>query len=84
MPKIKLTQKTVDKQKAPTASGKPILLWDVELRGFGLLLSGKTASKCFVVVPPHTVLRGALRRVENFFHPSPPQGGGVTPPIGGA
>jgi integrase len=48
VPKIKLTQKTVDRQKAPTASGKPILLWDVELKGFGLLVSGKTATKTYV------------------------------------
>jgi integrase len=48
MPKIKLTQKAVDRQKAPSASGKPILLWDVELKGFGLLVSGKTATKTYV------------------------------------
>jgi Arm DNA-binding domain len=48
MPKIKLTQKAVDKQKAPTASGAPVILWDVELKGFGLILSGKTATKTYV------------------------------------
>jgi integrase len=62
MPKIKLTQKTVDKQKAPTASGAPVIYWDVNLRGFGLLVSGKTATKTFIA--QRDLAGGRTRRVS--------------------
>jgi integrase len=62
MPKIKLTQKAVDKQKAPTASGSPIIFWDVHLKGFGLLVSGRTATKTFVA--QRDLSGGRTRRVS--------------------
>jgi integrase len=62
MPKIKLTQKSVDKQKAPTPSGAPVIFWDTVLKGFGLLVSGKTATKTFVA--QRDLVGGRTRRVS--------------------
>jgi integrase len=45
----KLTKREIERLPAPHPSGKQVLIWDTELKGFGLLLSGKTASKTFVV-----------------------------------
>ena len=42
---VKLTKAAVEKRKAPDPSGKQRLIWDTELKGFGLLLSGKTDAK---------------------------------------
>ena len=47
--RTKLTAKAVERHKAPTKTGKQALIWDTELKGFGLLLSGKTSSKTFIV-----------------------------------
>ena len=49
MPKLKLTAKSVDKLKAPSPNGKQQLYWDSELRGFGVLVSGTTNGKSYVV-----------------------------------
>ena len=49
MPKIRLTKKAIDGLRAPTKSGKQALYWDTRLRGFGVLCSGVTNSKSFVV-----------------------------------
>jgi integrase len=49
MPKIKLTAKSIASLKAPDPSGKQVLHWDTVLRGFGVLCSGKTNGKSFVV-----------------------------------
>jgi integrase len=62
MPKIRLTQKTVDRQRAPTASKAPIILWDTDLRGFGLLVSGKTATKTYIA--QRDLPGGQTRRVS--------------------
>jgi integrase len=48
MPRYKLTQKTITKLPAPTASGKPVLYWDADLRGFGVLCSGRTSSRTYI------------------------------------
>jgi integrase len=47
--KLKLTAKEVERLPAPHPSGRQVLVWDSELRGFGVLLSGVTNSKSFVV-----------------------------------
>ena len=47
--RIELTTKNIKDLKAPTESGKQEVAWDTELRGFGLLLSGKTSSRTFIV-----------------------------------
>jgi integrase len=51
MMRIKLTDKVIasPKLKAPHASGKPTIYWDEDLKGFGLLLSGKTNTRTYIV-----------------------------------
>ena len=48
MPTIKLTEKTVAKLDAPDPSGKQMLYWCEELKGFGVLCSGTTRTKTYV------------------------------------
>jgi integrase len=60
MPRMKLTEKALDRLKAPHPSGKQVLFWDSELRGFGLLVSGVTNARTFVV--QHEI-NGQTRRV---------------------
>jgi hypothetical protein len=48
MPRYKLTQKTITQLRAPTASGKPVLYWDADLRGFGVLCSGRSNSRTYI------------------------------------
>ena len=62
MPKIKLTQKAVDKLKAPTPSGAPVIYWDTGLKGFGLLVSGKTATRTYIA--QRDLPGGKTRRVS--------------------
>ena len=59
--KINLTEKAVAKLKAPTASGKQELVWDEKLRGFGVLLSGKTNAEDYIV--QRDLPTGRARRV---------------------
>jgi integrase len=47
--RIRVTEKNVAKLRAPDPSGKQRLYWDDELRGFGVLCSGTTTAKTFVV-----------------------------------
>jgi integrase len=50
MPRTKLTQHVIDKRlRAPHASGRQVIYWDDALRGFGVLLSGVTSARTFVV-----------------------------------
>ena len=49
MPRIKLTQHAIAKLPAPTMSGKQVVHWDTDLRGFGILCSGKTNAKTYIV-----------------------------------
>ena len=50
MPRIKLTQHVVDKRlRAPHPSGKQVPYWDANLPGFGLICSGVTTTKSYVV-----------------------------------
>jgi integrase len=60
MPRIKLTEKTVAKLRAPDPSGKQVLHWDAELKGFGVLCSGVSSSKTYVV---QRAISGNTRRV---------------------
>src|SRR5262249_20249964 len=48
MPRCKLTERTLAKLVAPTASGKQEITWDTELRGFGVLCSGVSNSRTYV------------------------------------
>ncbi len=49
MPKLKLTETAVRKIRTPDPSGRQRLHWDTEVRGFGVLASGKTNAKTYVV-----------------------------------
>lgn len=44
----KLTEKSVARLQAPTASGKQEIIWDEGLAGFGVLLSGVSGVKTFI------------------------------------
>jgi integrase len=45
----KLTKRVVEGLPAPHPSGKQVLVWDTDLKGFGVLLSGATGTKTYVV-----------------------------------
>jgi integrase len=57
--KTKLTVKKIEGLK-PDPSGKQQLVWDTELTGFGVLVSGKTKSKSFIV---QRDIKGKTRRI---------------------
>ena len=60
MPKLKLTETQIRRIKAPDPSGRQRLHWDTELTGFGVLASGKTNAKTYVV---QREVSGRSRRV---------------------
>jgi integrase len=49
MPRLHLTERAVAKLPAPDPSGQQAYYWDIGLRGFGVLVSGTTAQKSFIV-----------------------------------
>lgn len=49
MPRLKLTVRAVERLRAPDPSGRQTLHWDTELRGFGVLASGTTNGKSYIV-----------------------------------
>jgi integrase len=61
MANLKLTKRAIEKLPAPHPSGKQQLVWDTELKGFGVLLSGTTAARTYVV--QHKLKDGRTRRV---------------------
>src|SRR4051794_32749577 len=48
MPTLKLTKREIERLPAPHPSGKQMLVWDAELKGFGVLLSGTTNAKTYI------------------------------------
>jgi integrase len=48
MPRCKLTEKVIAKLRAPHPGGKPVIYWADDLKGFGVLCSGKTNSRAYV------------------------------------
>jgi hypothetical protein len=48
VPTLKLTRAAVERIRAPDPSGKQVIHWDADLKGFGLLVSGTTDSKSFI------------------------------------
>ena len=48
---FKLTKSFIDKLAAPTASGRPRLVWDSEFHGLGVIVSGVSNAKSWVVQP---------------------------------
>lgn len=61
MPTIKFTEKTIAKIAAPTSNGSQQLYWDQELRGFGVLVSGVSNAKTYIV--QRALPNGKTRRV---------------------
>jgi integrase len=59
--KTKLTKPTIANLRAPTESGKQELVWDAETKGFGVLCSGVTSTKTYVV--QRDLKSGKTRRV---------------------
>jgi len=49
MPKIKLTENRIAKFHAPDLTGKQQIYWDTSLPGFGVLVSGQSDAKTYVV-----------------------------------
>jgi integrase len=45
---VKLTETRVRRLEAPDPSGRQRLFWDAELKGFGVLVSGKTTAKTYI------------------------------------
>jgi integrase len=61
MPTAKLTETRIAELRAPDPSGKQVIHWDTETRGLGILCSGTTTSKTFVI--QHKLNDGRTRRV---------------------
>jgi hypothetical protein len=61
VPSIRLTATSARALKAPDPSGKPTLYWDAIIKGFGVLVSGKTATRSFIV--QRDLGRGKSRRI---------------------
>jgi integrase len=59
MPAIKLTEKAIAKLAVPER-GQQVLYWDAEVKGFGILVSGATAKRTYVV---QRSINGRTRRV---------------------
>jgi integrase len=61
VPTIRLTEKSIAKLEAPDPRGAQTIHWDSELKGFGVLCSGATNAKSYVV--QHLLPGGRTRRV---------------------
>jgi integrase len=57
---LKLTRATVERIPSPDPSGRQRLVFDAELKGFGVLISGKTGTKSYVV---QRDVNGKTRRI---------------------
>jgi integrase len=69
MPTLRLTRAAIERIKAPTASRKQVPYWDTELRGFGVLASGTSAAKSYIVqrrLPDGRTRRLTLGAVGEF------------------
>src|SRR3954468_10816828 len=69
MPTLKLTKTAVERIKAPDPSGKQVLHWDSDLPGFGVLASGTTGAKTYIVqkrLKSGVVRRMTIGRTEAF------------------
>ena len=61
---MKLTERTIKGLAAPDPSGKQKLYWDDEPKGFGVLCSGVTTTKTFI-------LQRAVQRQDQADHDRP-------------
>lgn len=62
MPTLKLNEKAIAKLQAPDPTGKQMLYWDSDLKGFGVLCSGVSNAKTYIV--QHSLAAGLKRRVK--------------------
>src|SRR5215813_6215517 len=60
MPRKKLIEKSVSALKAPDPSGRQVMFWDKETKGFGVRVSGTTNDKGYVV---QKAINGKTRRI---------------------
>lgn len=60
MPKLHLTERAIARMAAPDPSGKQMLHWDSDLKGFAVLCSGTTNAKTYIV---QRDINGRTRRV---------------------
>jgi integrase len=49
MPRLNLTERAIARMAAPDPSGKQMLHWDSDLKGFAVLCSGTTIAKTYIV-----------------------------------
>jgi integrase len=63
MPSVKFTLIRIEQLPAPTKSGKQELYWDSSLAGFGVLCSGKSPRKVYIVQRSVGVGGAAKRRI---------------------
>ena len=71
MPKMKLTEKSIARLRAPDPSGKQVAYWDETLRGFGVLCSGISNARSYVVqrdLPNGKTRRVTLASVAELSH----------------
>ena len=59
--RLNLTERSVASLPAPDPSGRQVYHWDVSLKGFGVLCSGTSTAKSYVV---QRDVGGRTRRVE--------------------
>ncbi len=60
MPRLKLSNTAINRLKSPDPSGRQCLHWDTDLKGFGVLASGKTNARTYIV---QRDVNGKSRRV---------------------
>jgi integrase len=60
MPQKKLTEKTIAGLKAPDPSGRQVMYWDTELKGFAVRVSGTTTDRAYIV---QRAINGNTRRI---------------------
>jgi hypothetical protein len=63
MPTITITKATIARLKAPDPSGNQVLYWDTDLKGFGVLCSGVSTTKTYVVQCTLPRTDGRTRRI---------------------
>lgn len=61
MPRLKINEKALDKMKAPDPSGRQVLHWDTDLKGFAVLCSGVSNARTYIA--QRDMPNGKTRRV---------------------
>src|SRR6516165_10545681 len=72
MSTTKLTKAAIERIKAPDPSRKQVIHWDADPKGFGVLASGKTTAKTYIVqrrLPDGRTRRLTVGAVGEFEKP---------------